>query len=123
MLVAAFSVFAALLLNAQVLIIGLIQQRRGNNIDTKNVSQEDQVVISRRKKLEELATTELFANISYAIIISLFVVALTLFVVFVCIEQSLLFKSVQFFLVLHFVLTALMVLKRLHVIFGENQKS
>jgi hypothetical protein len=121
-LVAAFAVFAALLLNAQVLIIGLMREKR-TSLEEKGssvLSLEDTALLNRTARIVSSSTSELFANISYAILIALLIVFLTLMIIFVGMEQSILLKSVQFFAVIHFTLTGLMILKRLHVIFAES---
>jgi hypothetical protein len=121
-LIAAFSIFAALLLNAQVLIISLDKKlnRASASLGAGEASPEDsalrQVVSNSSRK--EIA--ELFANVSYSILIAISLVAFTLIVIFGEISASVLVKSVQFFGVTHFCLTGLMVLKRMHVVFAQN---
>lgn len=120
-LVDAFSIFAALLLNAQVLIIGLNQ--RSAQTDKNEMTEMSREDIALRDRIKSSATSEiseLFANISYSILIALSLVAFTLIAIFSGISNSVIVKSIQFFGVIHFCLTGLMVLKRMHVVFRQT---
>jgi hypothetical protein len=121
-LVAAFSIFAALLLNMQVLIIGLRDRREG---DTQSGSQdrspEDQHLIDQLSAARHKHIAELFANVSYCIVVSIVLVGGTVISIFLQLQSRPLLKAIQFFVILHFALTGIMVLKRMHVLFSHRK--
>lgn len=119
-LVASFSVFAALLLNIQVFLLGA---PRNHVLDKEKAgSAEDEILKRRKIEVERQFFEDLFANISYAILISATVVMFTLFSIFVSIDGHKMIRALQFFLVLNFFLTLLMVMKRIHYLFkGINR--
>lgn len=120
-LVAAFSIFAALLLNAQVLIIGLKVRSVEQEDETQvPAAREDIALRSQIRETSGNELSELFANVSYSILVSISLVAFTLIAIFTGISGSILVKAIQFSAVIHFCLTGLMVLKRMHVVFGHK---
>ncbi len=120
-LIAAFSIFAALLLNMQILLIGL-RDRMNSRIDIRMVerSPEDKLSFERLAATKLEHVTELFANVSYCILVSIALVGGTLVSIFLQVQTSPLLKSAQFFVILHFALTGIMVLKRMHVVFSQR---
>lgn len=104
-LITALSIFAALLLNLLLLIHSIITGM-GTGAET----------LRRRNLLQEL-----YANISYAILIS--VVAITLLLIDAVASNSLVRFVVSvlvYFLVSNFLLTLFLVLKRIHKMLGAE---
>ncbi len=114
-LVAAFAIFAALLLNVQVLIIGLSSGKSAR--EEGPISRENAVLENRLRSKTAEAIAELFANVSYAILVAVVSVVATVVAMFVKFDTSIVVKSIQLFCLVHFSLTLLMVLKRMHVVF------
>lgn len=122
--VSAFSIFAALLLNVQVLIIGLKERLASvakPSVD-EAMSPEDSALAERLAGSQERPLQELFANVSYAILVSILLVTLTLVVIFLGIADWRLTTAMQFFGIAHFALTSVMVLKRMHVVFLQAHR-
>lgn len=115
-LVASFSIFAALLLNIQVFLLGF-QLPVLDSTTTNEGDVEEQALKEKKAELRVIFYRELFSNISYSILLSMGVVIVTLLAIFCQVEQSRLIKFIQFVLILHFALTLLMVMKRVHVLF------
>lgn len=115
-LVAAFSIFAALLLNVQVFLLGF---KIEPDVSPPKASKEDQALRKKKSEMRALFYGELFSNISYAILVSIVVLAATLAAIFWGAENDKLFKSMQFAFVVHFILTLAMVMKRVHALFGS----
>lgn len=107
-LITSLSVFAALLFNLLMLVLGVIEKRKGNN---------NFIVLQR----------ETYANISYAILVSLIAVGLLLIPALFSFDEKThsdnwivygrktLWFAI-FFLLINFSLTMAMVLKRMHKI-------
>lgn len=116
--VSAFSIFAALLLNIQVLIINL----RTEKISEAEVSsrREDVAWDQKQKKFRAGFLLDVFSNVSYAIAICIALVALTLLLIFCGWDRVPLAKAAQLYLIVHFVLTLLMILKRMHIVLGAQ---
>jgi hypothetical protein len=123
--VSSFSIFAALLLNVQVLIIGLRARKEGNLLGSayeplpQNTSREDRAWQFNKQKSRDTFIAEVFSNVSYAIAASIILVGLTILLIFCGWDQTALAKSAQLFLIIHFVLTLLMILKRMHIVLGS----
>jgi hypothetical protein len=120
--VAAFSIFGALLFSVQVLIIGLMERHRSQEphrqrARSEKQSAEDVVFETKSRDLRDRALKELFANISYCILVAIVMVAFALALIFTEIHGIILMKAVQLATGLHFLLTCTMVLKRMHVVF------
>lgn len=113
-LVASFSVFAALLLNIQVFLLGFKVPKFPQDPD---VGVEDRALAEAQHGLRERFYRELFANISYAILLSMGLVFLTLIAIFCYLDGGRLIRFVQFVLTMHFALTLLMVMKRVNALF------
>ena len=77
-----------------------------------------------KRKAEDanLPLKELFANVSYAILVAMAIVALTLISVMANIGDWRIVRGLQFFGTIHFALTSVMVLKRMHVVFSNIQR-
>lgn len=105
-LVGAFSIFAGFLFNVIVLIYGFDPP-----------SKEDETVDDQM-----LLLSQTFANISYAVIVSIAVVVILLFSLFVGGKVESLVSSVFVILSANFGLSLLMVLKRIYVLLGLKFK-
>lgn len=115
-LVSSFSVFAALLLNIQVFLLGFQVPTSQSAADTE-LGVEDRALIEKKDDMRRTFYRELFSNISYAILLAMGIVVITLIAIFCQIDQSRIVKLIQFILIMHFALTLLMVMKRVHVLF------
>jgi len=115
MLIAAFSIFAALMLNIQVFLLGF--RLSPTEVDRSQLGTEDRALLERRSTQHQAFLSELFANISYAILLAMGLVFITLFCIFCQLHQLKIVKVVQFVLILHFALTLLMVMKRVNALF------
>jgi hypothetical protein len=115
-LVASFSVFAALLLNIQVFLLGFQLPQVDREADPE-MGREDAALLKRQEANRKTFYRELFSNISYAILLAMVIVFITLVSIFCQLDQSKAVKLMQFVLILHFTLTLLMVMKRVHVLF------
>ncbi len=122
-LVASFSIFAALMLNIQVFLLGVKLPARTTDENIASTEAEDRALHRQKTRLRTQFFKELFANISYAILISMTVVVVTLIAFFCGIEQTRVVKFIQFIMIIHFSLTLLMVLKRVHVLFAAIHAS
>lgn len=113
-IVAAFSIFTALLFNLQIMIMGMI-----------NNSQKSAPSLNENDVLETKSATrrtdfikEIFFNISYAILIAIILVAISIFLVFFDFSSIRLIKIIEIGLVSHFLLVGFMILKRTHALFS-----
>lgn len=109
-LITSLSIFAALLFNLLLLIYDII----------KKPEKETPKARQKKKLLEEI-----FANISYSILISIIGVLLSL-LIFFDIRIQLFLDLVNFlvyFLVIQFLLTLFMVLKRVHILLAKEFQS
>lgn len=110
LLMAAFSIFAGLLINVLVLIYTVAIRLE----DSINSSDED------RYRLERDFIKQIFANVSFSILISVLIV-LILFVSSVSPKAiNIAGAAVCTFLIVEFTLTLLMSLKRLHVLLANR---
>jgi hypothetical protein len=101
-LITSLSVFAALLFNLLMLVLGVIEKNKGTT---------DFVKLQK----------ETYANIAYAILVSLVTVALLIIPYLITLPAQYdlirkVFWGVVFFLLINFALTMAMVLKRMHAI-------
>lgn len=115
-LVASFSVFAALLLNIQVFLLSF-QLPASQRSDDPDLGAEDRALLEAQEAKRRTFYRELFANISYSILLAMGIVFVTLIAIFCHVDQSRVVKLVQFVLIMHFTLTLLMVMKRVHALF------
>lgn len=116
-LVASFSIFAALLLNIQVFLLGFHLPSLVQGGEGTEQSAEERALAAAKAETRVLFYREMFSNISYSILLAMGIVVITLLAIFCQIEHSRLIKFFQFILILHFALTLLMVMKRVHVLF------
>ncbi|MEJ0012345.1 MAG: hypothetical protein WDM94_06880 [Bauldia sp.] len=106
--VGVFAIFAGLLLNVLVLIYGLSD------------APTDDEKAKEKKQTKDTLLRQSFANISYEILVSLLVVVV-LWVTLLSGEVGVRVASCLFiFLAVHFFLTLLMVLKRMHVLLADR---
>ena len=102
-LITSLSIFAALLFNLLILIYDIITKQ-------KNSAQQDSKRVKRFLQ-------EIYANVSYSILISVVDVVILLGGLFKSPPWIVAFVNLgSFYLVIHFVLTLLMILKRVHVL-------
>ncbi|NMC57791.1 MAG: hypothetical protein GYA51_00125 [Candidatus Methanofastidiosa archaeon] len=105
-LITAFSIFAALLLNLLLLIYSILGKEKGSSI-------KNDIKI---KLLEEI-----YKNISFCILISIYCL-LFLFATFIISNKFILpiLELIVYFLLGVFILSLFMILKRVHKIFGDE---
>lgn len=103
-LVTALSVFGALLFNLLMLIYDLIKKNKNDPESTE-------------KELRLVFLSEIYRNISYSILISLssIMVLLTFFLITETSRLNIYITFLSMVFILHFLLTGLMVLKRVHI--------
>jgi hypothetical protein len=105
-LITSLSIFSALLLNLLMLIYDLVRK--------EEETEPDPGTENRAVKLLQ----EIFTNISYSIVVSVFCVAILL-IAYLEIRSGIflqIFSLVVYFLVIQFLLTLFMVLKRVHIL-------
>lgn len=113
-LIAVFAVFAALLFSAQIGIFGLYRKTEVTSEDEIAKAVAEHIQEDRRRFFYEVN-----ANVSYLILLS--VVSLLWFVVALYLSGSSSWEvAVTAFLASHFLLTILMVVKRVHVAFSAS---
>ena len=118
-IVSAFAIFAALLFNLQVLILNAAKPAKSGSGLSREATAEDTTWYKRR--LERTAFLfEVFSNLSYAIAVAILLVVSTMLFIFVGWDQSPVAKAFQLGGVLHFALTLLMILKRMHIVLGAD---
>lgn len=103
-LITSLSVFSALLLNLLMLLYDLVRKEEESGSDGSSDA--------------EKLLREIFANISYSILVSVFCVAILL-IAYLEIRSGIflqIFSLVVYFLLIQFLLTLFMVLKRVHVL-------
>lgn len=98
LLITVFSIFTGLLLNLLLLIYDIVSK---NNNTTKT------------KFLHEI-----YSNISYTILLSIIIIFCLLLITFV--SETALLSSIGLFLIIHFLLTILMILKRVHILLSKE---
>ncbi len=120
--IAAFSIFTALLFNLQVMMMGLLSSSN-NSVELPQSGSgtepnlENQALASRKIKGKRDFITEIFYNISYAILVAITLVGVSIVIIFFDLSSFFLLKFVEVYLVSHFLLVGLMVLKRTHSLF------
>lgn len=112
-IIAAFSIFTALLFNLQIMIMGMMRTET-HEIVPRNENEQLQY---RTKRTRSEFIKEIFYNVSYAILVAIALVAISMFVVFFDLSENRLLKTAEVFLVCHFLLVGFMVLKRTHSLF------
>lgn len=124
-LTTAFSIFSALLFNLLLLVYDITCKE---NIETKSKLEEDEFsnIGEKQNQLRLLLLKETFANISYSILVAILTVILLLFYFLKIDENNIFefdFKSIETFLdisiyslAIQFILTILMILKRVHTL-------
>lgn len=111
-LITAFSIFAALLLNLLLLIFGLVRRNKSS----------DDVLADQRIEL----LRETYSNISFCILISIAAIALLLLYLldsrhnFVIPGLDYLMSSFVYYMTTVFLLTLVMVLKRVHILLSKE---
>lgn len=108
-LITSLSVFSALLFNLLLLIYDILRKEDKEKEESK----------LRRRFLKEI-----YANISFSILVSVITIILLL-LLFVDIQNEGIISIINFFiyfLVTNFILTLLMVLKRVHILLSQEMK-
>ncbi|MBF0271092.1 MAG: hypothetical protein HQL98_03300 [Magnetococcales bacterium] len=106
-LITAFSVFVGLLINVLVLIYSIFQ-------NFSPVSQSDDEAVREKKKWERILLKEIFSNVSYANLIAILAILIISTTQFVSLSFPVVFSSVIVFISANFILTLLMIIKRIH---------
>lgn len=128
-LLAAFSIFASLLLNLEVIVFGYLDRIRSTRSLAKGTFDQHEIAISERR--HDLLY-QIFCNVSYLILISIIeIVILT----FTYVQNLKLYCSPEWSerlqvthnilihtLAAHFILTLLMILKRFHYLLSTEAK-
>ena len=108
-----FSIFSALLFSVQVALFGIYTKKR------EEVDEYSEAFSKERLEARRVLVRETNANISYLIVLSL--LSVTIFLVAFAIDVSDRFEpALTVFLYLHFVLTLLMIVKRVHALFDKE---
>ena len=108
-LVTSLSVFSALLFNLLLLIYDILRKDNKESLGAE----------TRRQFLKEI-----YANISFSILISVVTIVFLLILFFdLKIEWLIdIINAIVYFLVINFILTILMVLKRVHILLSQEMK-
>ncbi|MBF0163291.1 MAG: hypothetical protein HQM01_02100 [Magnetococcales bacterium] len=112
-LITALSIFSGLLINVLVLIYSVYQ-----NIPSIDIP-EDQNQIEM-VKLEKRILQETFSNISFANLIAIIIVIIVSIMESINIGYQEIISSFIIVALIHFTLTILMVLKRIHILIGHK---
>lgn len=107
----SLSIFAGLLLNLLVLLYGLIEKA------PPEADSEDPVVAKENMQVRNTLLREVYYNVSYAVLTSAAAILLLVVIMIVgdvTVERIL--SSILYFVLTHFVLTMLMILKRIHAL-------
>ena len=116
--IAAYSIFAALLLSSQVGVYGIFQSDTRKISDLEAGSTEQKNLLKKRDLLEELNS-----NISYCVILSVFSVGYLLATIFVRLNPKWEI-GVFWFISTHFFFSLLIVIRKTHALFqGEYLNS
>lgn len=111
--IAVFSIFSALLFSVQVALFGIYTKKR------ENPDEFSEVFFTERLEARRDLIRETNANISYLIFVS--AVSVTIFLGSLIVNKTDYFEpSFAIFLYLHFILTLLMIIKRVHVLFDKE---
>ena len=112
--ISVFSIFSALLINAQVAIFGISQREKPSHND-----QQIDKLLNDEYKMRRILLSQINTNISYLIVVSC--LSLIVFVVFYIFDQFMSFEIfMTFFLFSHFLATLMMVIKRSHALFQRE---
>jgi hypothetical protein len=109
-----FGVFVALMLNMQVAIFGIHGRKWNDKIDSRS-----EEIKRRDLELRRLIIGEINSNISYLTLISCLVLVLSV-IALAALLKSPIYSGVVCGLYLHFLLTLLMIIKRLHALFHRE---
>jgi vacuolar-type H+-ATPase subunit I/STV1 len=113
-IVAAFAIFTALLFNLQIMMMGLLSSHSEGNFGQES---ENEALQKRKAAEKKEFIRQIFYNISYAILVAISLVSISILLVFFDLTESFPFKILEMYLVAHFLLVGLMVLKRTHSLF------
>ena len=109
-LITAFSIFTALLLNLLILVYDVVQK-----------SKEDSM-----NKLKTRFIKEIYVNISFSVLTSILLIFLLLFICFIGVYRTkvlvIVLQFTVYYLTFLFLLTLLMVLKRVHVLLSNEME-
>lgn len=105
----AFSVFAALLLNLMILVFSIVNREKEKSDDKKDM-----------EKIKLLKET--YENIQFTVLVSVIIIVIILFMLFIPfnINFELVLSFVIYYLVFTFIVTLFMVLKRTHAIMSNE---
>ncbi|MBF0383473.1 MAG: hypothetical protein HQL69_20835 [Magnetococcales bacterium] len=115
-LITALSIFAGLLINVLVLIYSIFQ-----NITEDGSGQNEQGLSTRGE--EKRFLREIFANISFAILVAVSTVILVSLAQAFDIKQPVVFSGIVVAFSINFILTLLMALKRIHALLSHKLAS
>lgn len=102
-LITAFSIFTALLLNLLMLIFAAARPGQKGQSDS-------------RAKLRHALLKELFANVSFGILTSILITVLLVAILFASSLAHIIMLGAAAFLIVNFFFTLLMILKRVHIL-------
>ncbi len=115
-LITSLSIFAALLLNLLLLVFDIVRKTNDSIARNKELKNPYEAEEKRLTFLKEI-----YANISYAIFVSILSIVILLIAYFVCDFHLLqLFSFFIYFLSLNFILTLLMIVKRVHILLSNE---
>ena len=114
-IVAAFSIFTALLFNLQIMIMGLLDKP----LELIVPESENEVLNHKKKERKQNFIRQIFYNISFAVLISISLVTISIVLVFFGGTEWVFTKVIEIFLVSHFLVVGLMILKRTHSLFSQ----
>lgn len=118
-LISAASIFSGLLINVLVLIYSL-NEKSIQNPEGNDHSENDNHDVNK-KTLEKELLKEIFANISFSILISMMLIISLSFLVFLKPGYlAIIFTSISIALCTNFCLTLLMGLKRIHILLSDK---
>lgn len=119
--IGAFSLFAGLMFNLQVLIFGFRDRIDGKIKDISNMhlEAEEKAVFLKEGAEQKRLISETFNNISYCILVSFTIILISIIFTIAIKGTSLasISRFIQFFLIFNFIFTCLMVLKRIRALF------
>lgn len=114
--IAVFSIFSALLFSVQVALFGIYTKRR-EEPDEFGQAFAHERLLARRELIAETNS-----NISYLVVVS--AVSVTIFLTAFILKTSDRYEpSIAAFLYSHFMLTLLMVIKRIHALFDKEYRT
>lgn len=113
--IAVFSIFSALLFSVQVALFGIYTKKR------EEADEFSEAFSKKRLDARRELVRETNANISYLIVLSLLSVTVFLFAFSIKIFDRY-EPAIAVFLYLHFVLTLLMIIKRVHALFDKEYR-